>query len=432
MKRKLLAVIMTILLVGTMFTACSKEEKTDDTQGTTEDTTAEVTAAPEVTAAADSDSTAEVSTEPVTLKVWESTGGPDEFIKQAGKAFTAKYPNITIEYVNVELGDAATQIALDGPAGVGPDLFAAPHDKLGELVSGGHVMPTANADTVKSSVLGACSTALTYDGTMYGYPVSAETYALFYNKALISEDQVPTSWDDLVAFSKTFNAANSGKYGFMMDVANGYYTIIFTTSDDNRLFGPSGTDTTNTNINSVASVKGMEFFKGLREILDIPSADLTTSICDAAFSSGNVAMYITGLWNVSNFEGAGIDFGVAALPSLPGNSTPVASFSGTRSMFVSSYTNYPEEAALFGEFLLSEDMQKLRFDITGSLPSIATTVDSPYISGFLKQLDYAFPMPSIPQMGAFWDAMNAASANIWDGADIQAELDACNSTILGQ
>ncbi|MDF2485825.1 MAG: maltose transporter substrate-binding protein [Herbinix sp.] len=425
MKKRLLAIVMSMLLVGTMLTACAKDEK-EDNQGTEQP--AEATKAPVAEATQAPVETAE----PVTLTVWESTSGPDEFIKQAGTAFTAQYPNITIEYVNVELGDSTSQIALDGPAGVGPDLFAAPHDKLGELVSGGHVLATTNADTVKGQVLGACSTALTYDGTMYGYPVSAETYALFYNKALIAEDKVPTTWEGVVEFAKTFNAANSGKYGFMMDVANGYYTIIFTTSDDNRLFGPNGNDTTNTNINSEASIKGMEFFKGLRGILDVPSADLTTSICDAAFSSGNVAMFITGLWNVTNFETAGVDFGVAPLPSLPGNDTPVASFSGTRSMFVSAYSENPEEAALFGEFLLTEEMQKLRFELTGSLPSINITVDSPYIGGFLQQLDYAFPMPSIPQMGAFWDAMNAASANIWDGADIKTELDACNSTILGQ
>jgi len=57
-------------------------------------------------------------------------------------------------------------------------------------------------------------------------------------------------------------------------------------------------------------------------------------------------------------------------------------------------------------------------------------VESPYIEGFLTQLEYAFPMPSIPQMSAYWSAMNAASANIWDGADVQAELDAANSAIL--
>lgn len=373
---------------------------------------------------------AAIQAKDVTLVVWESTGGPDEFIKQAGEAFNKLYPHIKVEYVNVELGDSSGQIAWDGPAGIGPDLFAAPHDKLGELVVGGHVLPTVDADVTGAQVLESCRTALTYDGIMYGYPVSAETYALFYNKALISLEQVPTTWEELNAFCVEFNKANPGKYGFIMDVGNGYYTIIFTTSHGNRLFGPDGTDTLNTNINSPASVEGMKFFQGLREILDVPAADLTTSICDSVFASGQAAMYITGLWNVANFEKAGVDFGVAPLPALPGNDQPVASFSGTRAMFVSAYTNNQEEAELFARFLVSEEMQRLRFDITGTLPAIPLDVESPYIDGFLKQLSYAFPMPSIPQMGAYWDAMNAASANIWDGADIQAELDAANLAIL--
>ena len=113
--------------------------------------------------------------EKITLTVWESLLGPDEFIKQAGAKYTESHPNVEIKFVNVELGDSTGQISLDGPAGVGADLFAAPHDKLGELVNGGHVAPTANPDVVAKEVLGACSKALTYEGKMYGYPVSAET-----------------------------------------------------------------------------------------------------------------------------------------------------------------------------------------------------------------------------------------------------------------
>lgn len=417
MKLKKVALLTAMCMVGTISAGCSSnggETKVEDAISTETSTDSGITS------------------EPVTLTVWESTGGPDEFIKQASEAFTQEYPNITIEYVNVELGDTTTQIALDGPAGVGPDVFAAPHDKLGELVSGGHVLGTKDADKVAQIALSASTSALTYEGTMYGYPVSAETYTLFYNKDLIDEAAVPTTWEDLRAFSEKFNAEHDNQYGFMMDVENGYYTIIFTTSEDNRLFGPDGTDTSNTNINSEASVEGMKFFQSLRSALDIPSADLTTAACDSAFSSGNVALYITGLWNVATFESAGLNFGVAPLPSLPGDNTPAASFSGARAMFVSAYTDYPEESALFAEFLMTEEMQKLRFDLTGSLPSINVEVESPYIAGFLEQLDYAFPMPSIPQMNAFWDAMKAASANIWDGADVQTELDACNSTILAQ
>jgi len=368
----------------------------------------------------------------VVLTVWESSNGPDEFIRQAGKAFTAKHPNVQIKYVNVELGDAVTQIALDGPAGIGPDLFAAAHDRLGSLVSGGHILPTSNADVIKSKVLGSCASALTYDGKMYGYPVSAETYALFYNKELIDENKVPKTWTDLAAWSKDFNSKNPGKYGFVMDVGSSYYTIVFTTSEGNRLFGATGTDTTNTNINSAASVKGMKFFQSMRSALDVPAADLDTSTADAAFQSGTAAMHITGLWNVKPFEDAGIDFGVTTLPALSGDNTPSASFSGTRAMFVSAYTDHPEEAKEFGEFLLSEEMQKLRFSITGTVPSVNVEVSSPYLAGFMNQLNYAFPMPSIPEMGLYWEAMNNASKNIWNGADVKTELDACNKAILGK
>ncbi len=369
--------------------------------------------------------------ENVTLTVWESDNGPDKFIQQAGEAYTKTHPNVTIKYVHVELGDASGQIALDGPAGVGPDLFAAPHDKLGELVNSGHVAATVSPDSVKSGVLGACAQALTYNGKMYGYPVSAETYALFYNKDLISENEVPKTWDDLAAFAKKFNSANPGKQAFVMDVGSAYYTIVFTTSEGNRLFGPSGTDTTKTNINTDASIKGMKFFQSLRSALDVPAADLSTSYADAAFSSGKAALHITGPWNIKPFSDAGLNFGVAPLPALPGNDKPCASFSGTRAMFVSAYSDHPAEAADFAKFLISPEMQKLRFDITGAMPSINVKVESPYIPGFLAQLDYAFPMPSIPQMNGYWAAMGNASANIWNGADVKKELDAANEAILG-
>lgn len=373
----------------------------------------------------------ETSDEPIELVVWESLEGPDEFIREAGEAYTELHPNVTIKFQNVEIGDTSSQIALDGPAGVGPDIFVAPHDKLGELVAGGYILPTADPEEIESEVLPSCASAITYDGTMYGYPVSAETYALFYNKDLIAEEDVPTTWEDLAAFSSEFNAENEGKYGFAMSVADAYYTILFTTSNDNLLFGPDGTDTTTTNINSQDSISGMEFFQSLREsALDVPSADLTTAVCDAAFTDGNIALYISGPWNAKPFSDAGIDFGVTTIPSLPGNDTPAATFSGTRTMQVSAYTDYPEEAADFCKFLLTDEMQELRFEITGALPATPIEVESEYANGFVEQLEYAFPMPSIPQMGAYWDAMNAASANIWDGADVKTELDNCNSAIL--
>lgn len=368
----------------------------------------------------------------ITLTVWESSNGPDEFIRQAGAVYTQAHPNVLIKYVNVELGDSSSQIALDGPAGKGPDIFAASHDRLSSLVAGGHVLPTVSPDEIKSLVLPACSKALTYEGTMYGYPVSAETYALFYNKTLIKENEVPKTWEELAAFAKKFNSENPGKYGFVMNVGEGYYTNIFTTEKGNRLFGPDGTDRKHTNINSEVAVDGMKFFQSLRSALDVPSSDLGTSTVDAMFQSGMAAIHITGLWNVVPFEKAKVDFGVTTLPALPGETTPAVSFSGTRTMFVSAYSDYPSEANDFAAFLVSREMQALRFKITGALPSVKINAKSQYVNGFMNQLEYSFPMPSVPEMTLYWEAINNASKNIWDGADVKKELDACNTTILGK
>lgn len=408
MKKRILASVLALSSMALMFTGCGSKTSGGNDTG---------------------DTGASSSGEEVTLKVWESVDGPDKWIQQAGEKFTEQNPNIKIEFVNVELGDSASAIALDGPAGTGPDLFAAPHDKLGELVVGGHILPTVDADKVKGEVLGSCSQALTYEGTMYGYPTSAETYALFYNRALISDDEVPKNWDDLYTWGQSFRDANPDKYPIVMDVTSMYYTILFTSGDGNRLFGESGADTSSSYLNTDAAVNGMNIFQKLHDIVPVASADLGTDTADGAFKAGTAAMHITGPWNVAPFTEAGIDFGVTTLPSLTNGGDPAASFSGTRGMFVSAYSDHPEEAAKFAEFLITDEMQQLRYEITGALPSTNITVDSEASLGFIAQLDYAFPMPSIPQMTAFWESSGSASSNIWDGADVKSELDALDSAI---
>lgn len=411
--KRFLCVIMSVLILMLSLTACSC--RAEEQMGTGSNNNSGN--------ASGSDSPARK----IELTVWESTGGPDEFIRQAGQRYTDRNPNVTIKYVNVELNDTSSQIALDGPAGVGPDLFVAPHDRIGELAEGGHIQPARNADRIRETALDVCVDAVTYNGKIYGYPVAAETYALFYNKDII--ETPPKTFDELIEFCKGYN--KDDKYGLMFDVANAYYTIIFATKDGNRPL--SDTDTDSMGLNNDDAVEGMTYFQNLRKsILDVPSADLTTAVADEAFRSGSAAMHITGPWNLATYRDAGLNFGVAPIPSLPGEDTPPASFSGTRTMFVSAYSENADEAAAFAEFLMTEDMQKLRYELTEALPSIETELDDEHIKGFMQQLEYSYAMPSIPAMGKFWDAMNSASANIWDGADVKKELDACYKAVTSK
>lgn len=362
----------------------------------------------------------------VTIKVWESLEVKD-YIEAAGEAYHKEHPEVTVVFENVELDDTVPELILDGPAKAGADLFAAPCDKVGELVTGGYIMPAKDAEFVKQTALPSCIKAATYEDVIYGYPVSDETYALYYNKELISEEEVPSGWEEMISYAKEHTG--DGKYGFIMDPTTGYYTIIFATAGGNRLFGEDGTDASNTYLNTKEAVEGLSLLGELSDALGISSSDLSTQISDDLFATGKAAMAISGPWNASVFAEAGIDYGVTTLPSLPGESTPAVSFSGARLMCVSAYSEHQDEAADFAAFLMTEEMQKLRYEYLKCIPSVEIDLEDEVVEGFMQQLEYAVPMPSIPEMTSFWDCMSSASKNIWDGADVQSTMDNCDKAI---
>ena len=118
---------------------------------------------------------ASVKKEPVTLKVWESDGVEKQFIEEMAKSYMAENPHVTIIVEPVSHTDAAQRLQLDGPAGVGADVFAAPHDKLGEMIVGGLILENTNADKFKGTFVQASLNATTYNGKLYGYPTAIET-----------------------------------------------------------------------------------------------------------------------------------------------------------------------------------------------------------------------------------------------------------------
>ena len=359
----------------------------------------------------------------VTLKVWESDGPEKEYIMWAAKEYKKTHPKVNIVYEPVASTDARAKIELDGPAGVGADIFVAPHDHIGALVNGGHVLANTDAAYL-NSFISAAKTASTFEGEVYGYPLGIETYALFYNKALVKNP--PKTWEDVANFAKTYNDKSQNKYALVWAVGDGYYGYMFMSSFGAQLFGPNGNDRKQHNINSEAAVKGLKYFQSLRgRILDVPSADMTGDFCNSSFTEGKAAMIITGPWKISDFKKSGVDFGITTLPEFPEQNKPATSFSGVRLAFVSAYSDHPAEAAEFAEFLTSHDCLLKRFELTSQIPPrVDITTNDPLSNGILAQTKNAIPMPTISQMGTYWSAMNATYAGIWDGDDVVTDLNA--------
>lgn len=355
----------------------------------------------------------------VTLKVWESQGPEEKFIKQAIKDYRKVDRNVKFIYEPVGSVDADGKIMLDGPAGVGADVFVVPHDHMGSLVIGGHILENTMdmSAFVPAAVIGA-----SYGGKVYGYPLAVETYALFYNKDIIPNP--PKTWEEVFEFAKTWTDKSKNKYAIAWPVTDAYYDFMFYAGYGAQLFGPNGDDRNQHNLNSPEAVKGVQFFQQVRkQILDVPSGDMSGDFVKSSFQEGTIPMVLGGPWDIAVYKEAGVNFGITTLPILPGAKDVPASFSGVRLAVVSAYSENPEEAKKFAEFLVSKEELIKRFDITGQIPPRKDiTVEDEWSQGILAQSQYAIPMPKITQIGTYWSAMGAAFANVWDGADPVDEL----------
>ena len=358
----------------------------------------------------------------VELKIWESSGPEKNFVMYAVREYKKIKPNVRIVYEPVESTAARSKIELDGPAGVGADIFVCPHDHIGALVAGGHILPVENAGEYMANFYPMARTAATYNGIIYGYPLGAETYALFYNKDIIKDP--PKTWEEIIAFAKKWNNKFENKYAIAWPVDDPYYAYMFLDSFGAPLFGPEGDNPKLHNLNTDQAVAGLTYMQSLKEkVLNVPAMDCSLDFVNTGFTTGNVPLAINGPWKIKEYKTLGINFGITTLPAFPGTNKPATSFSGIRLAFVSSYSQYPEEAIEFVKFLTSKEMLQKRLEITDQIPPRNDVlITDPYSKGIQEQLKYAKPMPTINQISGYWTSMGAVFSEVWDGGDVKKTL----------
>lgn len=429
MKLKKVMVITAAVSMALSVTACGSNNNgngggnnaakaTNAANNTTE------TAAPETTNAA---ATEEIVPEDgATLVVWESKE-ERPFADEIAKQFTAKY-NVPVKIEELAPPDQVTKLTQDGPSGLAADVVLIPHDNLGKAASASLVLPNdvfgeeTKASNTEASIIGS-----SYEGELYGYPRAAETYALFYNKSLVKE--APKSFDDVLAFSKTFTDKSKNRYGIMWEVGNLYFNYMFIASDGGYLFGKDGTDKNDIGLANDGAVAGLKEFAKMKEALPIKSGDINSDIKRSLFNSGDVAMDITGPWELGGYKAAlGDNLGIAPIPTVNGKTA--ITFSGIKIFAVNSFTQYPNAAKLYAHFASSKDAQLLLNKTIGSVPTNNEAlldpqiVNDPFVSAFAAQAKSSQPMPSIPEMGNVWSPVNAALPEIWDkNADPKAAMD---------
>lgn len=425
--KRILPLIVAVIMMISAFAGCGSENAGDQDVPTRDLPAAGDSAASDTGAKTPSGGTPEDGLQPepgAVLKIWDSEGPEGDWLKEVTKEFTEKY-GVEVTYEPVGHTDSPAKMKTDGPAGLGADVFSAPHDHLGGLIAAGLVYPNDVEDP--SEYLDAAVQGTSYDGVWYGFPVAIETYALFYNKDLVPEP--PKTFDELIEFAKGFNDIKNNKFGFMMEVGNFYYAYAFMSGYGGYVFGNNGTDSSDIGLNNAGAVEAFKFHQRLKEILPLNTADINYDIKAGLFNEGKLALNIDGPWAIQGHKDAGVNFGIAPLPLLPNGKHP-QSFSGIRAFYVNSYTKYPNAAKLLAKFLTSRELLADRFTKTSQIPPRKDLLDDaairndPFSAAILEQAQYAQAMPNIPEMSSVWTPMATALEENWNkGGDPQPILD---------
>ncbi|SES84001.1 extracellular solute-binding protein [Anaerobranca gottschalkii] len=344
---------------------------------------------------------------PEKLVIWES----DEWVKNVekiAKKFTEKY-GIEVEVVGVSELEQRDTLKLDGPAGLGADVVTWPHDQIGEAVMAGIIIPIdewIEEGTLEQFYEGAIM-AMHYDGYLYGLPKTIETTALIYNKDIISNP--PQTWEELWSVVKEHTNKNDNRFGFLFDFKNFYFVHGFFAGMGGYVFGfEDGVyDIDDIGLNNQGAVAALELIK---EFTDGGYLPLSTDydVMQDQFNLGRTPMIINGPWSIQGFKDAGINVGVAPLPTLPNGNNPMP-FSGYKGWYLSAFSEHPYWATKLIEFLSNKESSELRFTDTNQIPPRHDiTFNDEIAAAFLAQGEFAIPMPNIPEMRVVWGNVSDA------------------------
>jgi len=360
------------------------------------------------------------------IVIWQDDRAPD-LLTEIGARFEADL-GIRVIVENVDpLTDRFQQAAATGD---GPDIVMWAHDRLGEWAAGGLISPVTPSASVVEGILPSAMEAVSFGGNVWGYPVAVEAIGLVYNKALV--ETPPASFEEIAGMDIPGGATpimwayNDTYFTFPMMMANGGFAF-------EKVDGVY--DGTVTGVNTEGAIAGGQVLADLLESGTMPRG-VDYGVMDGAFANGEVAMIINGPWSWAAYEDAGIDVGVAPLPTVAGS--PARPFLGVQALALNAASPNQDLAVEFIENYLLTDENIELWNQNGALGvptdiSVGAAEDDEKIAQTLANAEVGVPMPSNPEMGAFWSAMEPALGNITSGAtSVEDALNDAAARILGE
>jgi maltose/maltodextrin transport system substrate-binding protein len=364
-----------------------------------------------------------------TLQIWINGDKAFNGLAKVGEKFTK---DTGVKVIVEHPQDAPIKFQQAASAKGGPSIFIWAHDRAGEWVSAGLIEPVNPTPKFMGAFDKVGWDAFTFDKKLWGYPLAIESIGLIYNKKLVAKP--PTSFEDVLVLDKKL--AKDGKHAILWDYNNTYFTFPLFAANGGYPFGRGATGTYNAadvGVNNAGALKGAEMLAKLIESGAMPKG-ATYPVMESAMLKGEIAMMISGPWAWDNLRKSKIDFGVAPIPSVGGK--PARSFIGVQGAMINRASNNKDLAKEFIEnYLLTMDGLKtldsdVSLGVTAHKDFYKTRAADPLIAATMENIKTGLLMPSLPEMGKFWSAMESALNSLTQGRQKPKEaLDAAAQRI---
>lgn len=345
----------------------------------------------------------------IEYSIW---GDPAEIDSQTKlvESFEAVNPTIDVK-VTVADWDSYWEKLLTGLAGgAAPDVFAmdgplAPDYQARDVLL--DLQPLIERDGYDLGQLADQGVGVfkTADGKQYGLPRDLNVGVLYFNKTTFDTARIPYpddtwDWAKLIEVGKKLTLdTNSdgtmdqwGLYTETSDMENYWLSLVWQNGGD--FFGADGKSTALTTPEAAGGLQHLQDLIYKHKIMAEPAifADLGD-----AFEQGKAAMEVNGSWLVPTHQAAGIELGIAPIPSGPAGRFTVVNPTGA---VIYKNTKSPDAAWEFITYLASPPAQEQLMQLKASLPVSKEVLAGPYATSFdgaqvfADSLAYAKPKPS--------------------------------------
>ena len=319
---------------------------------------------------------------------WDTADDVDAQQKMVDK-FNEEHPDIQV-VLEAYGSDFDTKISASMGSGDAPDVmymwnYPAYHEGLEPLDS----YIEKEGEEYKKNFYSTLWNYNSYDGQIYGLPVGFTTHCVYYNKDLfekagVEEPKDGWTWEDLEEKAKKINEA-TGVKGFSFSMKPDPY-------DYEMYLWSNGTaycDKEGKMEGYINSDKALETYKMFQDMAKDGYAVATEKSGSDEFESGQTAMFVYGAWAVKKYTEAGVNFGLAKLPSFGMEKS--ASILSSSGVAIAKSSKNKEAAWEFVKYWTDDENNKSRigteFPVLVSVVESEKILDKPEYAPFYAMLD---------------------------------------------